>query len=152
VSTLAALRPNDWDLPLFVHVFGAMLLVGALVTCTALVASARGDERLLRAGWWTLLAVALPGWILMRVGGQWIYSKQAWENADTEPTWLGVGWLTADLGGAVLLASIVTGGFGVARLGLGKGAGLLKATLVLSIALLALYVVTVWAMSAKPGQ
>ena len=37
------------------------------------------------------------------------------------------------------------------RLGEGKGAGLLKTVLVLSIVLLAIYVVAAWAMAGKPG-
>ena len=29
---LAAIRPDSWNYPLFIHVLGAMVLVGALVT------------------------------------------------------------------------------------------------------------------------
>ena len=29
MSLLAAIRPDDWNIPLFVHVLGAMVLVGA---------------------------------------------------------------------------------------------------------------------------
>ena len=50
----------------------------------------------------------------------------------------------------VLGAMILVGGVGVYRLRKGKGSGLLKATLVLSIILLAAYVVAVWAMAGKP--
>ena len=32
MSTIAAIRPDEWNLPLLVHVTGAMVLVGALVT------------------------------------------------------------------------------------------------------------------------
>ena len=31
-SLLAAVRPDSWNLPLFVHVLGAMVLVGAATT------------------------------------------------------------------------------------------------------------------------
>jgi hypothetical protein len=58
--------------------------------------------------------------------------------------------LLADAGGLILLISLVVGGFGVRRLRQGKGAGLLRATLVLSLILLAAYVVAVWAMAGKP--
>jgi hypothetical protein len=47
--------------------------------------------------------------------------------------------------------SLITGGIGVRRLRAGKGAGLLRATLVLSIALLGAYLVAVWAMAGKPN-
>jgi hypothetical protein len=62
-----------------------------------------------------------------------------------------MGFLLADLGGLVLLVSLIVGGVGVYRLRQGKGAGLLKVTLVLSLALLAAYVVAVWAMAGKPS-
>jgi hypothetical protein len=39
----------------------------------------------------------------------------------------------------------------VRRLSTGKGSGLLKATLILSVVLLAAYIVAVWAMAGKPG-
>ena len=35
-AMLAAVRPNAWDLPLFLHVAGAMTLVGALGTTLTL--------------------------------------------------------------------------------------------------------------------
>jgi hypothetical protein len=64
--------------------------------------------------------------------------------------WLDIGYLLADVGGLILLVSLVVGGIGVSRLRQGKGAGLLKPTLVLSIVLLAAYLVAVWAMAGKP--
>jgi hypothetical protein len=149
VSTLGLLRPDEWDLPLFVHVLGAMILVGGLLTSASAIAFARGDTRMLRLGYFTLLAVALPGWIVMRVGAQWIYDEQGWE-AGAEPTWVWIGWLSADPGGALLAAALIAGGAGVRRLGRGGGAGLLKVTLWISVVLLAAYVLSIWAMSAKP--
>lgn len=150
MSLLAALRPDEWDLPLFVHVVGAMVLVGGVLTSASALAFARGDARLLRTGYFTLLAVALPGWIVMRVGAQWIYEEQGWE-AGREPTWMWIGWLTADPGGALLVAVLVAGGVGVRRLASGGGARLLRLTLAVSLVLLAAYVLSIWAMSAKPG-
>jgi hypothetical protein len=153
IGVLAAVRPDEQNFPLFVHVLGATILVGGLVTAAAALAWARGDARFLRLGYWTLLGVGFPGWILMRVGAQWIYSEQGWDDlpgeAD-EPAWLGIGYLLADLGGLILLVSLIVGGIGVYRLRDGKGAGLLRATLVLSLVLLAAYLVAVWAMSGKP--
>jgi hypothetical protein len=153
VTVLAAVRPHSWDFPLFLHVFGAMILVGGLVAGAGALGLARGDVRLLRLGYWSLLAVSLPGWILMRVGAEWIRSKEGWDDLPkgiAEPDWLTTGSIIADVGGAVLLVSLVVGAVGVRRLGTGKGAGALTATLALSFVLLAAYVVAVWAMSAKP--
>jgi hypothetical protein len=151
VSFLAAARPDSWNFPLFVHIVGVVLLVGGLVSAAAILGYARGDTRFLRLGYWTLLALALPGWIVMRVGAEWIYSKEFPEEA-SDPDWIGIGWIAADLGGLILLASLIVGGIGVYRLRDGKGGGLLKTTLALSIVLTAAYLVAVWAMAGKPGK
>jgi len=89
----------------------------------------------------------------MRIGAGWIYSREHWDDLPEgvdDPTWLGIGYLTADLGGLILLVSLIAGGVGVYRLREGKGSGLLKVTLALSLVLLAAYVVAVWAMAGKP--
>ncbi|HKH32477.1 MAG TPA: hypothetical protein VKA45_15640 [Gaiellaceae bacterium] len=152
IALLASIRPDDQNFPLFVHVLGAMILVGGLLTAAGTLAWSRGDVASLRLGYRTLLAVALPGWIVMRIGAEWIYSKEGWDDLpdSAQPTWLGIGYLLADLGGLILLVSLIVGGIGVYRLREGKGAGLLRATLVLSLILLAAYVVAVWAMAGKP--
>jgi hypothetical protein len=152
MSILAAVRSDSWNFPLFLHVLGAMILVGGLLTGVSTLAFARGDARFLRLGYWSLLAVSLPGWILMRAGGEWIASREGWTKKGVpSPTWLDIGFLLADLGGLILLVSLIVGGVGVYRLRQGKGAGLLKATLALSLILLAAYVVAVWAMAGKPS-
>jgi hypothetical protein len=153
VSVVAAVRPDSWDFPLFVHVFGAMVLVGGLFGGAGALGYARGEVRFLRLGYWSLLVVALPGWVLMRIGAQWIYSKEGWDDLPEgvdEPAWLGIGYVLADAGGLILLVSLVVGGLGVYRLREGKGSGLLKATLALSLLLLAVYLVAAWAMAGKP--
>ena len=152
MSIVAAIRPDSWDFPLFLHVLGAMILVGGLLAGVSSLAFARGDVRFLRLGYWTLLAVSLPGWILMRAGGEWIASREGWTKTGVPtPTWLDIGFMLADVGGLILLVSLIVGGVGVYRLRQGKGSGLLKATLVLAFILLAAYVVAVWAMAGKPS-
>jgi hypothetical protein len=155
MSTLfATIRPDEQNFPLFVHIVGATILVGGLLTAATILALARGDARSLRLGYWTLLAVSLPGWIIMRIGAQWIYSEQGWDDLPDdfeEPTWLGIGYFAADLGGLVLLVSLIVGGIGVYRLRADKGSGLLRATMILSLILLAAYVVAAWAMAGKPN-
>ena len=151
MTAVAAIRPDSWDFPLFLHVFGAMVLTGGLLTGASSLGFARGDVRYLRLGYWSLLAVSLPGWVLMRAGAEWIASREGWTKSGVpSPTWLDIGYLLADTGGVVLLVSLVVGGIGLYRLRQGRGSGLLKTTLVLSIVLLAAYVVAVWAMSGKP--
>jgi hypothetical protein len=69
---LAIVRPDGWDLPLLVHVAGAMLLVGALVVVVAVTAAAlrRGDDAavLTRLAFRGLLIGVLPASIEMRSG------------------------------------------------------------------------------------
>jgi len=151
-TVLAAVRPDSWNFPLFVHILGAMILVGGLVTAAGALAWARGDAASLRLGYRSLLAVAFPGWIVMRIGAEWIYSKEGWDELpdSAQPAWLGIGYLLADAGGLILLISLIVGGVGVYRMREGKGSGLLKTTLILSLILLAAYVIAVWAMSGKP--
>ncbi|HMN99463.1 MAG TPA: hypothetical protein PKD59_08625 [Miltoncostaeaceae bacterium] len=145
-----AIRPDDWNLPLFVHVLGAMVLVGGLLTCVVAIVLSRGDARLLRIGWISLLALGLPGWIAMRAGAEWIYSKEGW-SGDDDPAWIGIGFITAEGGGVLLLAALICGGIGVRKLRTGGGAGLLMAVNILSVIALAAYVVAIWAMGAKPS-
>jgi hypothetical protein len=150
-SLLAAHRPTDWNFPLFLHVFGAMVLVGGLLAGASIITYARGDVRSLKLGYWTLLAVAFPGYIVMRIGAQWIYSREGWEDLPDDPTWIGIGFIVADLGALITLVALILGGVGVYRLRSGKGAGLLKAAMVLAWIVLAAALVAVWAMAGKPN-
>lgn len=156
---LAVIRPDDWNFPLLLHVLGAMLLVGGLVTAVvAQFLGWRGPERgdaaaFGRLAFRALLVVAFPAWWIMRVGAQWIYSKEGFADADSEPAWLGVGFVTSDLGGILLLLSIVLAGLGARRLSRAAGGGNLlgRAATVLATLVLAAYLVAVWAMTAKPS-
>jgi hypothetical protein len=151
MSVLAAVRPDGWNFPLFFHVLGAMILVGGVLTGASVLAFARNEARSLRLGYWSLLVVGLPGWAVMRVGAEWIYSKEGWDDVGDDPGWLTTGAIIADAGGLILVVALVVGGIGVYRLREGRGSGLLKATMVLSLILLAAYVVAVWAMAGKPA-
>ena len=112
---LAAIRPDDWNLPLLLHVLGAMLLVGGLVTAlTALYLGWRRDAApFTRLGFRTLLLVAFPAWWLMRIPGEWIASKE--DFGDEDPAWLGIGYMTGEGGGLLLLISIILTGIGARR-------------------------------------
>jgi len=104
--TLAFSRPF-W--PLFLHVLGAMTLFGAMLTVLVLAAGAwarpAAPAALVRAPFTVLLAVAVPGWVVMRAGAQWIYSDEGW-SGHHDPTWLGVGFAVADAGLVVLLVAL----------------------------------------------
>ncbi len=150
MTVLASIRPDSWNVPLFLHVFGAMILMGGLLTGALALALARGRETMLRLGYFSLLAVGLPGYLVMRIGAEWLYSKEGLEDLPTDPAWVGIGYITADAGGLLFLIALITGGIGVRKLRNGGGSGLLRASMILSILLLVTYVVTIWAMSAKP--
>jgi hypothetical protein len=145
-------RPHSWDLALLVHVFGAMVLVGGLLTAATMGVIGWRDETstLRRLSYWTLLTVAFPGWIVMRVGAEWIASKEGLDNLPSDPTWLGIGMGTADGGGLLLLIALIVGGIGMRKMRKGGGGGLIKTSSVIATLLVAVYVVTVWAMGAKP--
>ena len=155
---LAATRPTGWDFPLFLHVLGAMVLVGGLTVAVVfqLLAWRKRDPADVaastRAGFRALLAVALPGLIVMRIGAQWVYSKEGW-SGDNDPAWLGIGYLTADLGGILLLITIILAGLGARRLRRSEGSKsvLTRIAMPLATLLLIAYVIAVWAMTTKPN-
>jgi hypothetical protein len=103
---IAFLRPNAWDFPLFLHVFGAMVLFGATLATAALAFAGPRVPAVSRSAFWSLLAAALPAWVLMRVGAQSIYSKEHHQIFEKDPTWIGIGFLVADLGLLILLVTI----------------------------------------------
>lgn len=152
---LAAVRPHSWDLAVFVHVAGAMILFGGLVTAAGagILGWREATGGLRRFAALTLFAVALPGWIVMRAGAEWAYSKEGWNDVPDklQPTWLGIGYFTADIGGILLLIALVLGGIGVRRARRGGGTALLRTSTVLAAVLVAVYVVAVWAMGGKPA-
>jgi hypothetical protein len=87
----------------------------------------------------------------MRVGAEWIYSKEGF--GDEDPDWIGIGYITADLGLLLLLITLIVTGIANRRLRGAEGgtSTLARVGAVLTSILLAAYVVAMWAMSAKPG-
>jgi hypothetical protein len=155
VSVLAAIRPGDVNIALFVHVLGAMLLIGTLLASSSalLIAWRRTDpsdaQALTRFGLRVLLLGVLPSYVVMRGGAQWVESQENLPD-DFEPAWLTIGFVTADIGVLLLLISTVLSAIGLRRLRDGRGEGFGRAVAVLATVLLAAYVVATWAMSAKP--
>ena len=153
---LAAIRPDEQSFALLLHLVGATVVFGALLASATSLVLARGETRLLRLGYFSLLFVGLPGLILLRLAGEWLYQLQKWDELPEqidEPAWLGIGFIVADWGGLLFLLALVLGGVGVYRLRDGKGGstGLLKATMVISMILIVAYAAAVWAMTGKPN-
>lgn len=148
---LAALRPDDWNLPLLVHVTGAMLLVGFLVAAAAGFARAAGGGEpgeatvLTRFGFRALLLGALPAWVVMRGGGEWLASTEDL----AEPTWLSIGYVVSEPGLLVLVAAAVVARRAARRTEAGGAPS--RAALALTMLLIVAFAVAVWAMTAKPG-
>ena len=154
---LATIRPSAWNLPLLLHVAGALLFVGALVVvAVALAAAVRRPAdaaALTRLGFRALLLGVIPADILMRGAAEWVASKEGVGN----PTWVGLGYSIAD--GGLVLAIIATvlawrATRGTAGAGDGPPAGpggLGRAALALSAVLLVAYAVALWAMTTKPA-
>jgi ABC-type maltose transport system permease subunit len=150
-GVLGAVRPDEWNFPLFLHVLGAMIFVGAVLTGVGTLAFARGDVRFLRLGYWTLLVVALPAYVLLRVGGEWIYSREGWdEEGVPSPAWLDIGFVVANVGAVLLVVALIVGGIGMSRLRDGRGEGLLRATMFIALLILLAALVAAWAMAGKP--
>jgi hypothetical protein len=100
---IAILRPHSWDFPLFLHVFGAMVLFGAILATTTLSIVGWRVSTVARSTFWALLAAAIPAWIAMRIGAQWAYSKEHHQLFEKDPSWIGIGFIVADLGALILL-------------------------------------------------
>ncbi len=149
MSVLASIRPDSWNFPLLLHVLGAMVLVGsaALGSVAALGSSSSTESAFLRRlAFRSFLIVALPAYIVMRVGAEWLYSKEFPDDPDTAPTWIDVGYMTADAGALVLLVTLILSGLAVRR----GNPGLTRAAGILSLIAVIAWLVAVWAMGGKP--
>ena len=102
---VALIRPDSWNFPLFLHILGATLLFGTVATVAIAGFASRshaGYEQLLaRVAQRTFVLGIVPAYILMRVGAQWIDSKE-FPNGD-EPGWVGTGFIVSDAGVILLL-------------------------------------------------
>jgi hypothetical protein len=130
-----------------------MVMVGALaLAAAALIFAWRdGNPALVRLGFRSALLGALPGYVVMRVGAEWIADKE--NLTDSNDTWIGIGYGSSDVGLLVLLVATLLAWLAVRRTraaeaagggGTGGTAAVLTALLVLA------YLVTVWAMTTKP--
>jgi hypothetical protein len=148
MSTLAAIRPDSWNFPLLLHVLGASVLVGSVVASTVATLAAdrtSSPETMRRIAFRSLWMVGVPAYVVMRIGAEWLYEKE-FGDIDDEPGWIGIGYIVADIGLLVFLIALGLAGFAARR----KSSGLGKASGYLGVLLLIAFVVTIWAMGAKP--
>ena len=154
MELLATVRPGSWNWALFLHVGGAMALVASLVVAlyAIRIARERGDQPAAQFAFRTLLRFSLPAYVVMRVGAQIIADKE--DVADSNATWIGIGFMVSDIGALLLLIGIVLTGLIARRAKSGTSvarAGQLRAAGVISGILIAAYIVAIWAMTTKPS-
>jgi hypothetical protein len=151
--SLAIVRPDGWNFPLFLHVLGAMTFVAVLaIVAVLLVIAARSDDRAgtLRFAFRTLLYGGIPSYVVFRVGAEWIASKE--DLADSNATWIGIGYGVSDVGLLLLIVVSVLLGMASrrARRDPPTGARLVRPATALTLLLIVAYVVALWAMATKP--
>ena len=153
--TFLLIRPDSWNVPLFVHVAGAMVVTAAVVAAIgALVlawrATGEHGAALTRFAFRTLLFAGIPAWFVMRIGAEWIYSKEY--SGDNDPSWVGIGYIIAEPSGLLILIATILTYLGARRLRSGRGGGgMAKVATVLATIAVAFFVVAIWAMTTKPS-
>jgi hypothetical protein len=149
---MPAVRPDEWNFPLFVHLLGAFVLVGAVVLALVYLAMgwAGGSATSMRIAHRVLNWVAIPAWVVMRVGAAWISNKEGLDDSDL--SWIKIGMSIAEPSLIFLIIATVFARQGAKRseAAPGSGANLDKiATALVTVCLIA-YLVVIWAMSTKP--
>ena len=139
---VALVRPDSWNFPLFLHVLGAAVLVGAIGATVVIAIRAPALRRLLVR---TIGLLVLPAWVLMRFAGQWLDSR---EDIPGDPAWLGVGFIVGDAGLVLLVITALIARWGLRR---PERRWPVRAVAVISGLYLIALLVAMWAMSAKPG-
>jgi hypothetical protein len=143
---LALIRPDSWNLPLFLHVLGAITVFGSSATLAIAGFAGRRDsvqeQMLARVALRTLLFGVIPAWILMRVAAEWIVGK---EFADVEsPGWVGVGYIVSEGSGVLLLVAGI-----LAWLSFRRGRMMIAVPILATVCVLG-YAVAWFVMSGKP--
>lgn len=151
--TLGILRPDSWNLPLFLHVLGSTVLFGATLTAAVLgIAAVRGHGLALlcsRLAFRTTLLGVVPAWLLSRIAGQWILNRETDQIPGLDNKgWVGVGFGVGDGGVVAIVLLLVLGFLGMRR---GGGGRLTTAFAVVATIYLVALAVAWFAMSAKPG-
>ena len=133
-----------------------MALVGGVVLVLVSLVGARGDggAASLRLGFLSLLWVALPAWVVMRAAAEWVADKEGFNDLDDPPDWLDVGYMAAEPSFLLLVVATFLAGIGARRAASadGKPVGALGSVAIVLVALaLLLYLIAIWAMTAKPS-
>ena len=95
------MRPDSINIALFVHVLGAMVLVGGLLTAAAAAIIGWSDEAAAPAALLVLDAARRRVPRLHRDARRSavVEAKEHLDDLPDDPAWLGIGYITADGGG-----------------------------------------------------
>jgi hypothetical protein len=153
MSVLAAIRPDNLDFALFMHVLGAMVLVGTLILAGTVLTSSRrdGSAALTRLGYKVLLIGVLPAWLVTRVFAQILVDKPYYDSFEKQ-AWVDIGYISTEPVLLLLIGAIVAAGVG-SRKALRDGGPVGtsgRVAMVITWLLVVVYVATIWAMTTKP--
>jgi hypothetical protein len=144
---LALIRPDSWNLPLFLHVFGAITVFGASATLAIAGFAGKRDsaheQMLARVALRTFLFGVIPAWFLMRVAAEWLAGKEFPDGVEA-PGWVGVGYIVSEGSGVLLLVAGI-----LAWLSVRRGRMMLAVPILATVCVLG-YAVAWFAMSGKP--
>jgi hypothetical protein len=147
---LALVRPDSWNLPLFLHVLGATLTFGTTTTVAVLgFAGLQGDREqtawLRSLNFWVAFGLLVPAFILMRGTALWILDKE-FPGGHNEPGWVNVGFAVSEPGALLVLLMVILAWFGRSpRSRVAVAIPWLASILLVGLA------IAWYAMSAKPG-
>ena len=148
---LAAIRPDSWNLPLFLHVLGAIALTGGTgavaIAGFAGLRSRAHAPLLSRLVFRTWLIVVVPAWLLIRLAAGWIESKE-FPGTANEPGWIGVGYAVSEGGALLLLVLGILAWLWARRDGAGRAGTAVPWLATIYVPALG---VGMFAMSGKPG-
>jgi hypothetical protein len=95
-----------------------------------------------------LLWGAIPTFIVMRAGAEWVKSK---EHAPDDANWIGIGYGVSDMGLLLLIVATVLAGLALRRARRGGRPAALAGVSAAIVSLMLLgYGVAIWAMTTKP--
>ena len=153
MNALAAIRPDEWNMPLFIRILGALVLTGALALTTAYLFSAwrTGSAPNLRMALRSLTLGVFPAWIVLRGGAEWISDRRATPTSTARLDRHRLHGHRSGLPADRDFERPRLRGDARTRAG-GEGPKTsIKVAAVLIALLLVLNVVAIWAMTTKPG-
>ena len=154
MTSLAIIRPDEWELPLFLHVLGALAMTGALALTAAVLFSAwrRRSAASVRLAQRSLLLGVIPSFIVLRVSAEWLADEEGYADLDEPPAWIDIGYIVGDAGFLPIVISGVLGWVALRKVRAGGEATTAVRVAAILIALaLVLNLFAIWAMTTKPA-